>query len=36
MRDAQREAETQAEGEVASRKEPDMGLNPGSQDNALS
>ena len=29
MRDTQREAETQAEGEAGSLGEPDAGLNPG-------
>ena len=29
MRDTEREAETQAEGETGSMREPDMGLNPG-------
>ena len=28
MRDTHREAETQAEGEVAPRREPDVGLDP--------
>ena len=30
MRDTDREAETQAEGETGSMREPDMGLDPGS------
>ena len=30
MRDTQREAETQAEGEAGSMQEPDVGLDPGS------
>ena len=30
MRDTEREAETQAEGEVGSPREPDAGLDPGS------
>ena len=30
MRDTEREAETQAEGEAGSMQKPDMGLNPGS------
>ena len=30
MRDTEREAETQAEGEAGSMQEPDMGLDPGS------
>ena len=29
MRDTEREAETQAEGEAGSCREPDMGLDPG-------
>ena len=29
MRDTEREAETQAEGEAGSMREPDAGLNPG-------
>ena len=36
MRDREREAETQAEGEAAPCGEPDVGLDPRSQDHALS
>ena len=36
MRDTQREAETQAEGEAGSmHREPDVGFDPGLQDRAL-
>ena len=34
-RHREREAETQAEGEAGSMQEPDVGLDPGSQDHAL-
>ena len=36
MRDTQRKAETQAEGQAGPLQEPDVGLDPGPRDHALS